>query len=94
MTALAMTMMLLQVVIGLSVVAGAVVTLTHSIDGQTPAPRRVLFVLMLVAGAWYAMEPLVLGVPTSTKPGLLFAGFTAWVMLRWQSTLLAKAHLN
>lgn len=87
-------MLLAQVAVGLSVVAGAFATLTHSIDGRTPATRRCLFVLMLVAGAWYAVEPLVLGIPTSTKPGILFAGFAAWVMLRWRRALIAAAKLQ
>lgn len=87
-------MMAAQIIIGLAVVAGAFATLTHSIDGQTPTTRRVLFVMMLVGGAWYAVEPLVLGVPTSTKPGLLFAGFAAWVMLRWRLALVAAASLH
>lgn len=94
MNAAEIVMMALQVCIGVAVVAGAFATLTHSIDGQTPAPRRALFVLLLVAGAWYAIEPLVLGVPTSTKPGLLFAAFVAWVMLRWRLALVATAKLN
>lgn len=87
-------MMALQIIIGLAVVAGAFATLTHSIDGQTPASRRALFVLMMMAGVWYAIEPLVLGVPTSTRPGLLFAAFCAWVMLRWRLALVTAAGLR
>lgn len=83
-----------QIIIGLAVLAGAFWTLTHSVDEQTPASRRMLFVAMLVAGAWYATEPLILGIPTSTKPGLLFAGFAAWVMLRWQRALVGAAGLH
>lgn len=94
MTTSSIIMMALQVSIGLAVVAGAFATLTHSIDGQTPTSRRLLFVSMLVAGAWYAIEPLVLGVPTSTRPGLLFAAFAAWVMLRWRLALVATAKLH
>lgn len=94
MTAPEIVMMSMQVIIGLAVVAGAFATLTHSVDGSTPASRRMLFVLMLVAGAWYAIEPLVLGLPTSTRPGLLFAGFAAWVMLRWRHALVAAAKLH
>ena len=86
--------MAVQVVIGMAVVGGAFVTLTQSIDGETPATRRWLFVSLFVSGAWYALEPLILGVPTSTRPGLLFASFVAWVMLRWQRTLVRKAGLN
>ena len=94
MNAAEIVMMALQVCIGVLVAAGAFATLTHSIDGQTPVPRRALFVLLLVAGAWYAIEPLVLGVPTSTKPGLLFAAFVAWVMLRMRLALVAAAALH
>lgn len=94
MNASEIVMMTLQIGIGLAVVAGAFATLTHSIDGQTPASRRWLFVLMLVGGAWYAIEPLVLGVSTSTRPGLLFAAFCAWVMLRWRLALVAAAGLH
>jgi hypothetical protein len=83
-----------QVVIGAAVFAGAWWTLAHSIDGTTPKAWRVLFSMMLVAGAWYAIEPLVLGIPTSTKPGLVFAAFCAWVMLRWQRALVAAAALD
>lgn len=94
MSATEIFMMAVQVITGLAVVAGAFATLAHSIDGKTPASRRLLFVLMLVAGMWYAIEPLAIGVPTSTRPGLLFAGFCAWVMIRWRHSLAAMAHLD
>lgn len=88
------TMMALQVVIGLCVVAGAFMILTHSVDELTPAPRRALFAVMLAAGTWYALEPIILGVPTSTKPGLFFAGFTSWITMRWQRTQAQLAVLR
>lgn len=84
----------LQICVGLAVFGGAFWTLTHSVDAHTPVSRQLLFVSMLVAGAWYAIEPLVLGVPTSTKPGIVFAGFCAWVMLSWQRTLASAANLG
>lgn len=90
----AQVLMALQVAIGVAVAAGAVVMLTHAIDAHTPRSRRALFIAILVAGVWYAVEPLVLGIPTSTKPGLLFAGFTAWSMLMWRHTLCAEAGLK
>jgi len=83
-----------QIVVGLAVFAGAFLTLSHAIDEHTPLSRRALFVAVMVGGVWYAAEPVILGVPTSTKPGLLFAGFVAWVMLRWRHELCDKAGLQ
>jgi hypothetical protein len=84
----------IQSVIGLAIFAGSFLTLRESIDASTPTCRRALFVCLLGAGAWYAMEPLMLGIPTSTKPGLLFAAFAAWVMLRWRRALVSAAGLH
>lgn len=87
-------LMVLQVALGAAVFFGSFLTLVQSIDKHTPVCRRAFFVLMLTAGAWYAIEPLVLGVPTSTRPGLVFAGFAGWVMLRWRQSLVSAAQLH
>ena len=87
-------LMMVQVCIGAMVFAGAWLTLRNCIDKRTPKSRRVVFVLMLFCGAWYGLEPLILGVPTSTKPGLLFAACCAWIMLRWRRTLVAAEQLH
>ena len=86
--------MFVQVVVGLAIFVGAWWTLARSIDKHTPYSRQLVFVLMLLGGAWYGLEPLILGVPTSTKPGLLFAACCAWAMLRWRRTLVVAERLH
>jgi hypothetical protein len=78
----------LQVVVGLAVAAGAFVTLMECIDEHSPVSVRWCGALLMVAGAWFGIEPLILGFATSTKPGLFMASCIAWGLIRFRGTIL------
>lgn len=75
-------MMVIQVLAGAAVAVGSWLILAVGVDRSNKARHRWLLVLVFGAGVWYGIEPLVLGVPTSTKPGLLFATLVAYALLR------------
>ena len=81
MTPMLVLMMVIQVVAGMAIAVGCLVMLAVGMDGATPMRRRWGVLMLLAAGVWYAMEPLILGIPTSTKPGLLFAGLVGYALL-------------
>ena len=74
--------MALQVAAGVLLLLGAVLTLAGGVSQHSPLGHLLLFVALAAAAAWYAAEPLILGGPTSTKPGLVFALVIAWALLR------------
>lgn len=82
MTAYLWFLLVAQIGIGLCVLVGAVLTLAGGVGKGSPLLHLALFVTLAAAAAWYAIEPLVIGAATSTKPGLLFAGLVAWALLR------------
>lgn len=75
-------LMILQIAVGTLLLVGAVLTLAGGVNQHSPAGHLTLFVALAAAAAWYAVEPLVFGAPTSTKPGLMFASLVAWALLR------------
>ena len=79
----------LQVVLGGAIVLGAKLTLLDSVDKLTKPGPRFLMVALFFSGFWYSFEPLILGFPTSTKPGLMFAACVAWALLRHRDVVRA-----
>jgi hypothetical protein len=72
----------MQLFVGFCIFAGATRVLLISIDEHSPIKKLALWVAIQTSGAWYGLDPLMVGSPTSTLPGVLFASIVAWVLLR------------
>lgn len=81
MTPVLMLMMMVQVLAGTAIALGGLAMVAVGMDKKTPLRQRAAVCVLAAAGVWYAVEPIILGIPTSTKPGLLFAGLLGYALL-------------
>ncbi|CAB4194503.1 hypothetical protein UFOVP1254_92 [uncultured Caudovirales phage] len=71
----------IQFFVGVCIFVGATRVLLSAVDQHSSRKKLLLWVTMQASGAWYGLDPLLVGSPTPTLPGILFSALVAWILI-------------